>query len=144
MLGEDIEVLEEQPYHFEKARPKPGKTRPCQGCAVGGVRRGTGRGSNMRRYNRGGPTPTTAAAKVGHETATEGGRTVAKTSNPFQQARSKSDRPNRRRVAGHPAQPSSRKATRRSNASTETVQTVKPSSSDGGPRTTGHDVAAQT
>ena len=56
LLGHDIEVLEDQPYHFEKARPKPGqKPNRVKGSPVGGPsRRGTGRGSDMRRYNRGG------------------------------------------------------------------------------------------
>ena len=56
LLGEEIEVLEDQPYHFEKARPKPGqKPGRVKGAPVGGrSRRGTGRGGSMRRYNRGG------------------------------------------------------------------------------------------
>ncbi len=56
LLGHDIEVLEDQPYHFEKARPKPGqKPGRVKGSPVGGrSKRGTGRGRNMRRYNRGG------------------------------------------------------------------------------------------
>ncbi|MCH1616504.1 MAG: DEAD/DEAH box helicase [Candidatus Poseidonia sp.] len=57
LLGHDIEVLEDQPYHFEKARPKPGqKPGRVKGSPVGGPsRRGTGKGREMRRYNRGGP-----------------------------------------------------------------------------------------
>ena len=56
LLGHEIEVLEDQPYHFEKARPKPGqKPGRVKGSPVGGPsRRGTGRGRDMRRYNRGG------------------------------------------------------------------------------------------
>jgi ATP-dependent RNA helicase RhlE len=56
LLGHEIEVLEDQPYHFEKARPKPGqKPGRVKGFSVGGgSRRGTGQGRNMRRYNRGG------------------------------------------------------------------------------------------
>ena len=57
LLDEEIEVLEEQPYHFEKARPKPGqKPGRIKGFQGGGyAKRGTGRGSNMRRYDRGAP-----------------------------------------------------------------------------------------
>jgi len=57
LLDEEIEVLEEQPYHFEKARPKPGqKPGRVKGFQGGGhAKRGTGRGSNMRRYDRGAP-----------------------------------------------------------------------------------------
>lgn len=56
LLGHEIEVLEDQPYHFEKARPKPGqKPGRVKGFPAGGAsRRGTGRGREMRRYNRGG------------------------------------------------------------------------------------------
>jgi ATP-dependent RNA helicase RhlE len=56
LLGEDIEVLDEQPYHFPKAIPKPGqKPGRVKGGPGGGYqKRGTGRGSGMRRYNRGG------------------------------------------------------------------------------------------
>ena len=56
LLGHDIEVLEDQPYHFEKARPKPGqKPGRVKGFPVGGAsKRGTGRGREMRRYHRGG------------------------------------------------------------------------------------------
>ena len=51
LLGEDIEVLEEQPYHFEKARPKPGqKPGRVKGAPAGGrSRRGTGRGSSRSK-----------------------------------------------------------------------------------------------
>ncbi|MEK9651228.1 MAG: DEAD/DEAH box helicase [Poseidonia sp.] len=57
LLDTEIEVLEEQPYHFEKARPQPGqKPGRVKGFQGGGyAKRGTGRGSNMRRYDRGAP-----------------------------------------------------------------------------------------
>jgi ATP-dependent RNA helicase RhlE len=56
LLGNEIEVLDQQPYHFEKAIPKPGqKPGRVKGSYGGGrANRGTGRGSGMRRYNRGG------------------------------------------------------------------------------------------
>lgn len=56
LLGEEIEVLDEQPYHFPKAIPSPDqKPGRVKGFQSGGYqKRGTGRGNNMRRYNRGG------------------------------------------------------------------------------------------
>ena len=57
LLGQDIEVMEEHPYHFPKAIPspdqKPGRVKGFQGG--GYQKRGTGRGSGMRRYDRGAP-----------------------------------------------------------------------------------------
>ncbi len=56
LLGDEIEVMEDHPYHFPKAIPTPGQKpgRVKDGPAGGYSKRGTGRGSNMRRYNRGG------------------------------------------------------------------------------------------
>lgn len=56
LLGQEIEVLDEQPYHYPKAIPSPDqKPGRVKGFQSGGYqKRGTGRGNNMRRYNRGG------------------------------------------------------------------------------------------
>jgi len=57
LLGEEIEVMEDHPYHHPKAIPspdqKPGRVKGFQGG--GYEKKGTGRGSNMRRYDRGAP-----------------------------------------------------------------------------------------
>ena len=119
LLGEDIEVLEEQPYHFEKARPKPGqKPGRVKGAPAGGrSRRGTGRGSNMRRYNRGGPNANDRSRKGGQRDGNRGGRDGGrKPSN--RKPGQKSDRPNRP-SGGRPPQPNQRRGKQqgRSNAS---------------------------
>ena len=96
LLGEEIEVLEDQPYHFEKARPKPGqKAGRVKGSPGGGrSRRGTGRGSGMRRYNRGGQKGGDGGNRSGGQ---RGGnrRNDGKSNNRTSRPGQKSDRPNR-------------------------------------------------
>jgi len=56
LLGHDIEVVEDQPYHFPKAIPSPDqKPGRVKGFTPNSSRsnRGTGRGRDMRRYHRG-------------------------------------------------------------------------------------------
>ena len=106
LLGEEIEVLEEQPYHFEKARPKPGQ-RPgrVKGAPVGGrSRRGTGRGSNMRRYNRGGPNANDRSRRGGPRNGDGGGgrntsnrKSGQKSARPHRPSGGKPPQPNRHR-----------------------------------------------
>lgn len=57
LLGEEIEVMEDHPYHHPKAIPSPDqKPGRVKGFQDGGYqKKGTGRGSNMRRYDRGAP-----------------------------------------------------------------------------------------
>ena len=112
LLGEDIEVLEDQPYHFEKARPKPGqKPGRVKGAPVGGrSRRGTGRGSGMRRYHRSG------TGDRGQRS--EGRARDSKKANKPSRGGQRSDRPNRGSSSQPPGSRSRRgKQQRRSNAS---------------------------
>ena len=121
LLGEEIEVLEEQPYHFEKARPKPGqKPGRVKGAPVGGrSRRGTGRGSNMRRYNRGGPNANDRSRRGGPRNGDGGGG--RNTSN--RKSGQKSGRPHRP-TGGKPPQPNRHRGKQqgRSNASNRNRQ----------------------
>ena len=91
LLGHDIEVLEDQPYHFEKARPKPGqKPGKVKGAPVGGSsRRGTGRGRDMRRYNRGGQK------RNEQQQRTNKGRHRGRQNNDQSRPGQRSDQPNR-------------------------------------------------
>ena len=119
LLGGDIEVLEEQPYHFEKARPKPGqKPGRVKGAPTGGrSRRGTGRGSNMRRYNRGGPNANDRSRKGGQRDGGRGRQDGGRKPSDRKPGQ-KSDRPNRP-SGGRPPQPNQRRGKQqgRSNAS---------------------------
>ena len=114
LLGHEIEVLEDQPYHFEKARPKPGqKPGRVKGSPVGGPsRRGTGRGRDMRRYNRGGQKRQEQQQR--NNNASNRGRQNNNRSRPGQ----RSDQPNRP-SGGRPPQPNQRRGKQqgRSNAS---------------------------
>ncbi len=124
LLGEDIEVLEDQPYHFEKARPKPGqkpgRVKGGPGGGGGRSRRGTGRGNNMRRYNRGGPNANDRSRKGGPRDGDRGGQRDGgrKPSNRSNKPGQKSDRPNRPQGGRPPKSNYSRgKQQGRSNAS---------------------------
>jgi ATP-dependent RNA helicase RhlE len=103
LLDTEIEVLEEQPYHFEKARPQPGqKPGRVKGFQGGGyAKRGTGRGSNMRRYDRGAPKRNQQQRS---NTSSGQGRNSANRS----QRRQRSDQPNRP-SGGRPPQPNQRR-----------------------------------
>lgn len=123
LLGEEIEVLEDQPYHFEKARPKPGqkpgRVKGGPGGGGGRSRRGTGRGNNMRRYNRGGPNANDRSRKGGQRDGGRGGRDGGrKQGNRSDKPGQKSDRPNRPQGGRPPKSNYSRgKQQGRSNAS---------------------------
>ena len=56
LLGYELEVLDQQPYHYPKAMPTPDqKPRRAKGPSSSQhSKRGTGRGNAMRRYDRGG------------------------------------------------------------------------------------------
>ena len=114
LLGHDIEVLEDQPYHFEKARPKPGqKPGRVKGAPVGGPsRRGTGRGRDMRRYNRGGEK-----RREQQQRSNKSPGQGRKQNNRSQRGQ-RSDQPNRP-SGGRPPQPNQRRGKQqgRSNAS---------------------------
>ena len=129
LLGEEIEVLEDQPYHFEKARPKPGqKPGRVKGSPGGGrSRRGTGRGSGMRRYNRGGQKRGDGGNRSGGQRGgnRSGGQRGGnrrnddrKSNNRSNRPGQKSDRPNRP-SGGRPPQHNDRRGKQqgRSNAS---------------------------
>ena len=147
LLGEDIEVLEEQPYHFEKARPKPGqKPGRVKGAPAGGVRVVVPVGAaTCAATTEEGRTPTIAAAREVNETAAEDDRTVAE-NRPTASLVKRATAPTVRQVAGHPNPTSAAESNKAGpTLPTETVQTAQIVPIDGSlAGTTGHDVAAET